>query len=99
MTDLEFFKEFLTRFDLGIPSIEDTDSYYTVYAINLFNQDAENAGNLYFTFENKTGKIVADPYFQGWEEERDIQDTIDNLDIDQALDAMEYLVGKLKRDY
>lgn len=99
MIDFEFFKEFLTRFDLGVLSIEETNSYCTVYSISLFDKDDENAGEMYFTFENKTGKQIETPYFRDWRDEQDIQDTINALDTDQALDAMKYLIQKLKRDY
>lgn len=99
MTDFEFFKEFLSRFDLGILNIEETNNYCTIYSVNLFDKNNENVGEMYFTFENKTGKQIEVPYFHDWREEQDIQDTINNFDVDQVLDVMEYLVQKLKRDY
>lgn len=99
MTDLEFFKEFLSRFDLGIPNIEEVNNYCTIYAIDLFDKNADNAGQMYFTFENKTGKQIEAPYFHDWREEQDIEDIINGFDTDQALDTMEILIQKLKNEY
>ena len=100
MTDLELLKEFSHRFNLDNSISIQSNNYSVTYDFFLQDAEDEEKGYVSFEFEKETGKFIGDiPYFFQTLIETELEEKLQTLDYNLTLDAIDFLVGRLRKDF
>lgn len=100
MTDIEFLKEFAHRFNLDDNTFIQSNNYSVDYGFLLRDAEDKDKGYIQFEFEKETGRFIGGtPYFSQEPDEEGLEEKLQALDYDLTLNAIEFLVDKLRNNF
>ena len=100
MTDLEFFQEFLRRFNLEndlFPVQMMNDSI--AYEILLRDNSEEEKGLLDFSFDAKTGEFIDDKPCLTDTEGADLEEQLKSMDYNETINTIRFLLDELQDNF
>ena len=100
MTDLEFLKEFSHRFNLDDSIFIQSNNYSVDYDFLLRDTEDKEKGFIHFEFNKETGKFIGETpcFFQVLSETR-LEEELQTLDYNLTLNAIDFLVDRLRNDF
>lgn len=96
MTDLEFFKEFIHRFNLD-DNVE-KNNYSEFHSISLKDEDENERGVFAFEFTRDSGELIDTPYFSDYDENH-LEEQLRALTYDEILNVFDFLTDLLRSDF
>lgn len=100
MTDLEFFKEFLQRFNLENEVFVETNNYSVAYEVLLRDiTEDEEKGLLTFTFERETGKYIDGKPYLSDTGEANLEEQLKAMDYNETINTIRFLLDKLQDNF
>ena len=100
MTDLEFLKEFSHRFNLDDSVFIQSNNYSINYDFLLRDDEDKEKGFISFEFEKETGKFIGEtPFFFQMSTETELEEKLQALDYNLTLNAIDFLVDKLRNNF
>lgn len=96
MTDLEFFKEFVHRFNLDDDVSKNNCSEF--HSISLKDEDENERGAFAFEFTRESGELIDTPYFNDYGE-GNLEEQLRALTYDEILNVFDFLTDLLRNDF